>query len=51
MKRLGLHIYIMFMALTAMACQSNEVEATPSDKISKHNEHHDQWKNGFVPAR
>ena len=32
MKRLGLHIYIMFMALTAMACQSNELEATPSDK-------------------
>ena len=32
MKRLVLHIYIMFMALTAMACQSNEVEATPSDK-------------------
>lgn len=32
MKRLCLHIYIMFMALTAMACQSNEVEATPSDK-------------------
>lgn len=31
MKRLVLHIYIMFMALTAMACQSNEVEATPSD--------------------
>ena len=30
MKRLVLHIYIMFMALTAMAC--NEVEATPSDK-------------------
>ena len=32
MKRLVLHIYIMFMALTAMACQNNEVEATPSDK-------------------
>ena len=32
MKRLVLHIYIMFMALTAMACQSNEVEAAPSDK-------------------
>ncbi len=32
MKRLVLHTYIMFMALTAMACQSNEVEATPSDK-------------------
>ena len=32
MKRLVLHIYIMFMALTAMACQSNEVEAMPSDK-------------------
>ena len=32
MKRLVLHIDIMFMALTAMACQSNEVEATPSDK-------------------
>ena len=32
MKRLVLHIYILFMALTAMACQSNEVEATPSDK-------------------
>lgn len=32
MKRLVLHIYIMFMALSAMACQSNEVEATPSDK-------------------
>lgn len=32
MKRLVLHIYIMFMALTAMACQSNEVEATPSDE-------------------
>ena len=32
MKRLVSHIYIMFMALTAMACQSNEVEATPSDK-------------------
>ena len=32
MKRLVLHIYIMFMALTDMACQSNEVEATPSDK-------------------
>lgn len=32
MKRLVLHIYFMFMALTAMACQSNEVEATPSDK-------------------
>ena len=32
MKRLVLHIYIMFMALTAMACQSHEVEATPSDK-------------------
>ena len=32
MKRLVLHIYIMFMALTAMACQSNEVEARPSDK-------------------
>lgn len=32
MKRLALHIYIMFMALTAMASQSNEVEATPSDK-------------------
>lgn len=32
MKRLVLHIYIMFVALTAMACQSNEVEATPSDK-------------------
>ena len=32
MKRLVLHIYIMFMALTAMACQGNEVEATPSDK-------------------
>ena len=32
MKRLVLHIYIMFMALTAMACQSNEVEATPSNK-------------------
>ena len=32
MKRLVLHIYIMFMALTAMACQSNEIEATPSDK-------------------
>lgn len=31
MKRLVLHIYIMFMALTAVACQSNEVEATPSD--------------------
>lgn len=31
MKRLVLHIYIMFMALTAMACQSNEVEAAPSD--------------------
>ena len=30
MKRLVLHIYIMFMALTAMAC--NEVEARPSDK-------------------
>ena len=30
MKRLDLHIYIMFMALTAMAF--NEVEATPSDK-------------------
>ena len=32
MKRLVSHIYIMFMALTAMACQSNEVEATPSDE-------------------
>ena len=32
MKRLVMHIYIMFMALTAMACQNNEVEATPSDK-------------------
>ena len=32
MKRLVLHIYIMFMALTVMACQSNEVEASPSDK-------------------
>ena len=32
MKRLVLHIYFMFMALTAMAFQSNEVEATPSDK-------------------
>ena len=32
MKRLVLHIYIMFTALTAMACQCNEVEATPSDK-------------------
>ena len=32
MKRLVLHIYIMFTALTAMACQSNEVEVTPSDK-------------------
>ena len=32
MKRLVLHIYIMFMALTAMACQSKEVETTPSDK-------------------
>ena len=32
MKRLVLHIYTMFMALTAMACQNNEVEATPSDK-------------------
>lgn len=32
MKRLVLHIYIMFVALTVMACQSNEVEATPSDK-------------------
>ena len=32
MKRLVLHIYIMLMALTAMACQSNEVEARPSDK-------------------
>lgn len=32
MKRLVLHIYIMFVALTAMACQSNEVEAMPSDK-------------------
>ena len=32
MKRLVLHIYILFMALTTMACQSNEVEATPSDK-------------------
>ena len=32
MKRLVLHTYIMFMALTAMACQSNEVEAMPSDK-------------------
>lgn len=31
MKRWVSHIYIMFMALTAMACQSNEVEATPSD--------------------
>ena len=31
MKRLVLHIYIMFMALTVMACQSNEVEASPSD--------------------
>lgn len=26
MKRLVLHIYIMFMALTAMACPSNEVK-------------------------
>lgn len=32
MKRLVLHIYIMFVALTVMACQSNEVEVTPSDK-------------------
>ena len=32
MKRLVLHIYTMFMALTAMACQNVEVEATPSDK-------------------
>ena len=32
MKRLVLHIYIMFVALTVMACQSNEVESTPSDK-------------------
>ena len=32
MKRLVLHIYIMFMALTAMTCQSNEVEDTPSYK-------------------
>ena len=32
MKRLVLHIYIMFVALTVMACQSNEVEFTPSDK-------------------
>ena len=32
MKRLVVHIYIMFMALTAMACQSNEVEVAPSDK-------------------
>ena len=32
MKRLVSHIYIMFMALTAMTCQSNEVKATPSDK-------------------
>ena len=35
MKRWVSHIYIMFMALTAMACQSNEVEATPSDKPAK----------------
>lgn len=32
MKRLVFHIDIMFMALTAMACQSNEAGATPSDK-------------------
>lgn len=32
MKRLVLRIYIIFVALTVMACQSNEVEATPSDK-------------------
>ena len=32
MKRLVLHIYIMFIALTAMARQSNEVKAMPSDK-------------------
>ena len=32
MKRLVSHIYTMFMALTAMACQNKEVEATPSDK-------------------
>ena len=32
MKRLVLRIYIIFMVLTAMACQSNEVEAPPSYK-------------------
>ena len=32
MKRLVLCVYIMFISLTAMACQSNEVEAMPSDK-------------------
>ena len=32
MKRLVLHICIMFMALTATACQINEVKATPSEK-------------------
>ena len=42
MKRLVLRIYIIFVALTVMACQSNE--------ISKHNEHYNQWKDGFVPA-
>lgn len=32
MKRSVLYIYTMFVALTAMACQGNEVEVTPSDK-------------------
>lgn len=30
MRRLLLQTYILFFALTAMACQNNEVEATPS---------------------